>query len=193
MIGEKLGPYEILEEIGRGGMGIVFRAYQPSLDREIAIKILPSNLVHDKELVQRFLREARSAAKLDHPNIVTIHDVGEHEGTYYLAMQLVEGKGLDQIIMERGPLQEDESLSILSQIADALGHAHGKGIIHRDVKSANILIDQSGRVVITDFGIARALTDTRITRQGQVSGVLCSCPLNKEEGKREITDPTSIH
>lgn len=170
MIGEKLGPYEIREEIGRGGMGIVYRAYHPSLDREIAIKVLPPHLIHNRELVQRFLREARAVAKLNHPNIVTVHDVGEHEGTYYFAMQLVDGIGLDQAIAEKGAFSLEETKSIVKQVAGALGYAHQRDIIHRDVKPGNIIIDSTGQAVLTDFGIAKAITDTRLTQTGTSLG-----------------------
>ncbi|MBN1521564.1 MAG: protein kinase [Candidatus Aureabacteria bacterium] len=170
MIGKTLGNYKIEKELGRGGMGVVYLAHQTSLNRKVAIKVLPSSLAQDSQLVERFLREARAAARLDHPNIVTIHDVSEYEGTYFIAMKLLEGKTLKDIIKQKGRLTPDEAVSVMIQIADALQYAHEKGIIHRDIKSPNIIIEKSGRAVLTDFGIARAATDTRLTMTGMMVG-----------------------
>ena len=166
MVGKRIGEFEIKGEIGRGGMGIVYGAYQPSLDREVAIKILPPNLVHDEELVERFLREARAAAKLNHPNIVTIYQVNQQDDFYYFAMENVSGGSLHDLIKKRGPLPLDESLIIINRVAEGLDYAHRKGIIHRDIKPGNILLDEDERPVITDFGIAKATFDQALTKTG---------------------------
>lgn len=170
MVGEKFGAYEIKKEIGRGGMGIVYKAVQLSLGREVAIKILPPQLSLETEFVQRFFREARSAANLKHPNIVTIHDVGEEKGTYYFAMEYLEGGSLEERIKKQGAFSLEEAESIISQIAGALDYAHNNGIIHRDIKPGNIIIDGEGRAVITDFGIAKAAYDQKLTKTGMSVG-----------------------
>ncbi len=170
MVGKKFGAYEITGEIGRGGMGIVYSAIQTSLGREVALKILPPQLAMEKEFVTRFFREARSAANLNHPRIVTVHDVGEHDNIYYLAMEYIRGQSLEEIMEKHGPLPLDTAENYIAQIGDALGYAHQKGVIHRDVKAANILIDENGRSVITDFGIAKAAYDQKLTKTGTTIG-----------------------
>ena len=170
MIGSKLGSYEVEEEIGRGGMGIVYRAYQPSLQRRVAVKVLLPHLADDADFVERFLREARSAAKLHHPGLVTIFDVGELDGTYYFSMQWLQGKTLEAMLEESGPLPLGEAVGVVSQMASALGYAHQAGVVHRDVKPANVIVDDAGRAVLTDFGIAQAANETRLTRVGASVG-----------------------
>ena len=170
MVGKKFGAYEIKEEIGRGGMGIVYRAVQISLGREVAIKVLPPQLAVEKEFVKRFYREAQSAANLKHPNIVTIHDVGEEDGTYYFAMEYLDGGSLEDRIEKQGAYSLEEAVAIISQMAVALDYAHKNGIIHRDIKPGNIIIDEEGRAVITDFGIAKAAYDQKLTKTGMTVG-----------------------
>ncbi len=170
MIGSRLGSYEILEEIGRGGMGCVYKARQPSLDRIVAVKVLLPQLAADKVFVERFLREARSIATLEHPGIVTIFDVGEASGTYYFAMQLLDGRPLDELLEEGKPLPVETAVDVLEQVARALDFAHRADILHRDVKPGNIILTRSGHAVLTDFGIAQALSDTRLTKTGTSIG-----------------------
>ncbi|MFQ5350652.1 MAG: serine/threonine-protein kinase, partial [Thermoanaerobaculia bacterium] len=170
MIGSKLGSYEVEEEIGRGGMGVVYRANQPNLQRRVAVKVLLPHLAQDAEFVERFLREARAAAKLHHPGLVTIFDVGEIEGTYYFSMQWLQGKTLEEKLEEPGLLPVAEVVGVISQMAAALGYAHEAGVVHRDVKPANVIVDDSGRAVLTDFGIAQAGNETRLTRIGASVG-----------------------
>jgi serine/threonine protein kinase len=170
LIGTRLGKYELRAEIGRGGMGAVYQAYDPSLNRSVAVKVLPPQLAWDKQFVERFLREARAAAGLDHPNIVTIHDVGEEGGWYYFVMSYLEGQPLNRVLQERGRLTPDQSLSILRQLADALDYAHRRGLVHRDVKPANVMVDQHGRVTLTDFGLVRAARESGLTVTGTVMG-----------------------
>lgn len=171
MIGHELaGRYKIIERIGGGGMALVYKAQDILLNRNVAIKVLRQQFVHDEEFIRRFRREAQSAASLSHPNVVSIYDVGQEEDVHYIVMEYIEGQNLNEIIKERAPLQIEEAVRIATQICDALGHAHHNQIIHRDIKPHNILIGRNGRVKVTDFGIARAVTSTTITQTGSVVG-----------------------
>ncbi|NOJ69576.1 Stk1 family PASTA domain-containing Ser/Thr kinase [Paenibacillus alvei] len=171
MIGTILsGRYEIITRIGGGGMALVYKALDNLLNRYVAVKVLRQQFVHDEEFIRRFRREAQSAASLSHPNVVSIYDVGQEEDTHFIVMEYVEGHNLNEIILERAPLQVDESIRISTQICDALDHAHQNHIIHRDIKPHNILIGRNGRVKVTDFGIARAVTSSTITQTGSVVG-----------------------
>lgn len=171
MIGHELGGrYEILTKIGGGGMALVYKAQDILLGRNVAIKILRQQFVHDEEFIRRFRREAQSAASLSHPNVVSIYDVGQEDDIHYIVMEYVEGYNLNEYIQEHAPLQVEEAVHIASQICDALDHAHQNEIIHRDIKPHNILIGKNGRVKVTDFGIARAVTSSTITQTGSVVG-----------------------
>ena len=184
MRGQRLGPYQIEEEIGRGGMGIVYKATQPRLKRTVAVKVLPAELVGRLNAVERFLREARAAARLDHPNIVTIHDVGESGGIYYFAMQYLPGINLEELIAERGRIPLAEVMGIARQLAAALGYAHRKGVIHRDVKPSNIILHEEDQLpLLTDFGIALAATDSRLTESGKIFGSPVYMSPEQLEGK----------
>ena len=154
--GARLGPYEITAPIGAGGMGEVHRARHLKLRRDVAIKVLPADLAGDPVRLARFEREARTASALNHPNIVTIHDIADHEGTTYIAMELVEGRTLRELVAS-GPLAIDEVLRIASQLADGLASAHAAGIVHRDIKPANVMVTHEGLVKILDFGLAKPL------------------------------------
>jgi serine/threonine-protein kinase len=167
---QTLGPYEILGEIGRGGMAIVYKALDPRLGRPVALKVLMPQLTTDPAFVERFQREAKMAGRLQHPNIVTIYDVGEIRGTYYIAMQFLDGQTLQQIIANGVALPLDETKAIVAQVADALDYAHSQGVVHRDIKPTNIMVGRDGRVTLTDFGIARAAEDSRLTGTGQMIG-----------------------
>ena len=171
MTGRTLGNYQIMEELGRGGMAVVYRAYQASLNRYVAIKILPPQLGANREFVERFQREAQAAAGLRHPNIVVIHDVGQDEGIYYIVMELLEGRTLKQLIEQEGRLPPERAARIVEQVADALDYAHQRGFIHRDVKPSNIFVSPQDRVTLTDFGIAKAASAARqLTREGMLMG-----------------------
>lgn len=171
MIGHELGGrYEILTRIGGGGMALVYKAQDLLLGRNVAVKILRQEFVHDEEFIRRFRREAQSAAALSHPNVVSIYDVGQEEDIHYIVMEYVEGQNLNEYIKEKAPLQAEEAIHIAMQICDALDHAHQNEIIHRDIKPHNILIGKNGRVKVTDFGIARAVTSSTITQAGSVLG-----------------------
>ena len=162
--------YEVLEEIGRGGMAVVYKARQLSLNRLVALKVVHQNLVHDKEFLSRFHREAQLGASLDHPNIVTIHDTGREGMVHYVAMEYLEGQNLQEIIRSNGGLDVEEALGYVVPIADALDYAHKREIIHRDIKSSNIFITHTGRPVLMDFGIAHAASQTRLTIPSSILG-----------------------
>jgi serine/threonine-protein kinase len=166
------GRYEILEKIGDGGMAVVYRARDKLLNRPVAIKVLRPQYVTDANFVDSFRKESRSAASLTHPNIVSIFDVGKDGNVYYIVMELVEGRPLSDIIREKGPLDYRFVLKISEQIASALSVAHKNNIIHRDVKPHNILITQDGHAKITDFGIARAVTDGTTVNDNTVKGTV---------------------
>lgn len=171
MIGHELGGrYQIIEQVGGGGMALVYKAHDVLLNRNVAIKVLRQQFVNDEEFIRRFRREAQSAASLSHSNIVSVYDVGQEGEIHYIVMEYIEGQNLNEIIKERAPMQVDEAVRIASQIADALDHAHHNDIIHRDIKPHNILIGRNGRVKVTDFGIARAVTSSTITQTGSVVG-----------------------
>jgi eukaryotic-like serine/threonine-protein kinase len=171
MIGHTLsGRYELLARVGGGGMALVYKARDLLLNRFVAVKVLREQFTNDEDFVKRFRREAQAAASLSHPNIVSIYDVGQVEDTHYIVMEYIEGANLNEIIRERAPLQTEESVRITMQICDALEHAHQNQIIHRDIKPHNILIGNNGRVKVTDFGIARAVTSSTITQTGAVVG-----------------------
>jgi hypothetical protein len=171
MKGKTIGNYEILDEIGEGGMGTVYKAKQARLERIVALKVLLPNLSKKKDFVERFMREARNAARLEHPNIVTIHEVGEEGDTYYFSMNYIEGRDIEDLL-SGGPLDLSDAVMIVSQVASGLDHAHKKGVVHRDIKPANIIVDQSGRAVITDFGIARAAWEEKLTGTGASMGTI---------------------
>ncbi len=152
--GDKLGPYEIISPIGAGGMGEVYRARDTRLDRDVAVKVLPSHLSENPEIRQRFEREARAASSLNHPHICTLHDIGSHEGIDFLVMEYLEGESLDARLA-KGPLTEQETLRYGLEIADALDKAHRQGLIHRDLKPSNIMLTKGGAKLL-DFGLAKS-------------------------------------
>ncbi|MBM3296232.1 MAG: hypothetical protein FJY83_01390 [Candidatus Aminicenantes bacterium] len=165
------GKYRIVEEIGRGGMGVVYKAEDLKLKRSVALKFLPPHLADSPDLKERFLIEAQAAAALNHPNICTIHEVGESEERPYIAMEYVEGETLRDRL-RKGPLKAEEALDIAAQVAAGLGEAHQKGIIHRDIKSANIMVTPRGRAKVMDFGLAKLRGGSSLTRTQTTIGTV---------------------
>ncbi|MCC6178578.1 MAG: protein kinase [Chloroflexi bacterium] len=170
MIGKRFGHYAIVGQLGRGGMASVFKAEQLGLERPVALKILHASLTADDTLVQRFQQEARIAANLHHPHIVTIYDVGEADGVFYIAMRYIEGENLGQLLRREGALAPERALRMVEQVADALDYAHARGILHRDIKPANVMVEPGDALTLTDFGIARAGEQSHLTATRMVIG-----------------------
>ena len=170
MIGKTLGNHKIIEQIGEGGMGTVYKAKQLSLSRMVAVKVLPSRLTSETAFVQRFFNEARAIAALNHPNIVQIFDVGKEGENYYYTMELVDGVSLEDIVQKREPMPIKRSISIITSVAKALAYTHRRSIVHRDVKPSNIMIDRAGRVKLADFGLALKEDAARLTVEGGIIG-----------------------
>src|SRR4029077_18786105 len=169
MLGE-LGDYELLEEVGRGGQGVVFRARQKTLNRIVALKVISLGQWASKEHLKRFRREAEAAAKLEHPGIVPIHDVGERDGSCYFSMKFVEGGQLDEVV-RRTPMSIRQAAELIAKVARTVHYAHEHGILHRDIKPGNILLDRNGEPHLTDFGLARlAEADSTVTGTLEVLG-----------------------
>jgi eukaryotic-like serine/threonine-protein kinase len=164
------GRFEIVELIGKGGMSSVFKAHDRLLDRIVAIKVLHPHFTEDEEYVERFRREARSVAQLSHPNIVTVIDRGEDEGRQYIVFEYVEGENLKQLLERTGPMPVRDAVLMALQMARALSFAHGRGLIHRDVKPQNVLLNPDGQAKMTDFGIARSIDVQGVTITGTVLG-----------------------
>src|SRR4030095_5356351 len=158
MIGSTLGNYKILEKLGEGGQGAVYKALDSKLGRIVVIKVLPAELTQKEAGLKRFEREARLASALDHPNICTIFDLNEINGIHFIAMQYVEGRNVRQLVNGR-PLSLESALSIAIQVADALISAHASGIIHRDIKAGNVMVNEKGQVKVLDFGLAKLVDD----------------------------------
>ncbi len=167
----KYGRYEVIREVGRGSMGMVFQARDPQIDRLVAIKVLRQDRMASEGFVERFLKEARAIGRLSHPNIVAVYDVGEDQGTIYIAMEFLEGASLDTLQSPEKTLSVSEIADLGIQVAEALHYAHERGVTHRDIKPSNIIIEQSGRVKITDFGIAR-IEDAEGVIQTQAGEIL---------------------
>jgi len=175
--------YRIVEKIGAGGMGEVFLAQDTTLNRRIALKFMPAHIASDKDLRVRFTREAQAAAQLDHPNIVSVYEVGEYRGLPYIAMAHIEGESLRDII-KNGTLSTSESVNLALQICEGLKTAHEAGIVHRDVKPANVIIDRSGRVRILDFGLATIAGEDKLTKTGTTLGTVGYMAPEQILGKR---------
>ena len=188
MIGKTVSHYKILEKLGEGGMGVVYRALDTTLDRHVALKFLPAHLIESVDSKRRFHNEAKSASALDHPNICTIYEFGEHEGQTFISMGLIEGETLEQRLKESS-LSMEQTVEIAKQTARGLTVAHAKGIVHRDLKPANIMIDPHGVVKIMDFGLARREERTQITTSGSTLGTLSY--MSPEQVRGEVVDVRS--
>ena len=192
LVGQTMGEFEILRLIGAGGMGRVYLAEQTSLGRQVAVKILPKQVVEDQAATQRFEREARLAAQLTHPNIAQIHTIGSHEGQHYVAMELISGGDI-ATMMKQGRTPLDEAIAIIRQALLGLGSAHSKGIVHRDIKPQNLMVTSDGVVKVTDFGLARALAaDSSLTASGAVLGTPLYMSPEQAEGE-EVDVRTDIY
>lgn len=177
--------YEIIRELGRGGMGVVYKAEDTKLKRNVALKFLPQELTHISDIKERFIREAQSAAALDHPNICTIYEFDEAEEKSFISMAYIEGQSLRKKI-ESGPLELEEALHIAVQVSKGLQEAHKKGIVHRDIKSANIMVTEDNQVKIMDFGLARKTGGTLITKNGMTMGTIAY--MSPEQARGEAVD-----
>jgi serine/threonine protein kinase len=172
MAEQRIGKYRIVERIGRGGMGMIFKAHDPVLDRQVALKVISPEVEVTDELRTRFFREAQACARLNHPNIVTVYDMGEDEGRLFIVMELLEGQELRRLIAPGSPLTLEEKVSVMTQACAGLHFAHQKGIVHRDIKPGNIFLLPNGLVKILDFGIAHMNTTDGLTRTGLILGTL---------------------
>lgn len=186
MIGKTVAHYKILEKIGKGGMGVVYKAEDTKLKRTVALKFLPPDLTRDPEANKRFIQEAQAASALDHANICTIHEINEtHDGQMFICMAYYEGESLQEKI-ERGPLKLEEALNFAIQTAEGLQEAHQKGIVHRDIKPANIMVTLRGQVKIMDFGLAKLASQTKLTKVGTTLGT--AAYMSPEQARGEVVD-----
>ena len=194
LMGKRFGEYQIIEEIGRGGMAIVYKAYQPSRRRYVALKVLPAYFQHDVQFLKRFHREAQAAKALDHPNIVKVYESGEVEGLNYIAMEYVDGGSVAGELRRRGkPFDLTTAVNIIAQIGAALEYAHSRGIVHRDIKPSNILLTKDGRALLSDFGIAKAVGTSTITEPGALVGTPQYMSPEQAKGRKDIDHRTDIY
>jgi serine/threonine protein kinase len=185
----QLGRYRLEEVLGHGGMALVYRAWDDELERPVAVKLLADNLARDEQLRRRFLREARTAARLAHPNIVEIYDSGELDGRLYIVMEYVEGKTLAEILRGQGPLPPAEATQLALQLCAGLDHAHERGIVHRDIKPQNLLVQEDDILKIADFGIAKPDGATTLTEAGGIIGT--AAYLAPEQLSGEVVTPAA--
>jgi len=186
LTGTTLGKYQIIERLGRGGMADVYRAFQPLLERYVAVKVMHTNLTEDEDFITRFKREAQIVGSLRHPNIVQVIDFDIHDGEYFMVMEYVQGDTLKAMLKRRGALQIGEALDIAAKLADALAYAHSKGMIHRDIKPANVLMDKNGSPILSDFGIAHLSDVSGLTSTGMTVGT--PSYMSPEAGRGEKVD-----
>jgi len=188
MIGQTISHYKILEKLGEGGMGVVYKAVDTKLDRPVALKFLSSQSLGTQDEKTRFVHEAQAAAALDHSNICTVHEIDEADGHTFIAMAYVDGQSLREKTGS-GPLKLDEALSLATDIARGLQEAHEKDIVHRDIKSANVMVTKKGHAKITDFGLAKLAGGTRVTQTGTSVGTVAY--MSPEQARGEEVDQRS--
>lgn len=195
LIGVTLGRFEILSELGRGGMAVVYKARQSDLDRIVALKILPPGMTHDASYIARFQQEARSVARLEHPHIMPIYEIGESNGLHFIAMKFIQGRTLKELMQQEGALSVRRSAEILAQVGDALDYAHRQGVIHRDIKPSNIMITEEGWAYLTDFGLARGTDGASggLTMTGTVMGTPEYMSPEQAQGLPSVGPPTDIY
>ena len=187
---KRIGKYEVLRELGRGAMGVVYQARDPSIGRLVALKTITSAVVTDTDHLDRFRREAQAAGGLHHPNIVTIYEMGAEDSVPFLVMEYLDGEGLDHLIERRAAVSFLEKFSYIVQLYRALQHAHENGVVHRDVKPANIVVKRDGTIRVVDFGIAR-LVDTTRTQTGVVMGTIGYMSPQQLHGRGQTNVPIS--
>ncbi len=191
--GQTIGRYQIISQLGQGGMATVFKAFQPSLDRTVALKVMRAGLAEDAEFRERFVREARAVARLEHPSIVQVYDFDEIDGRAFMTMTYIEGgtlkDKLDELAKSGERLPPREIARILSQVADGLAYAHSQGIIHRDMKPSNVMLTKDGRAVVSDFGIAKILSGAQYTQAGV--GIGTPEYMSPEQGQGKTVDARS--
>jgi serine/threonine protein kinase len=191
MVGTTISHYRITEKLGEGGMGVVYKAEDTRLERTVALKFLGAAALGDEEARARFVREARAAAALNHPNICTIYEIGEAEGRTFISMAYLEGRELAEEIAD-GPMEVERVLALAPQFADGLAEAHAKGIVHRDIKPANLFVTSNGRGVILDFGLAQlASAQSKLTREGTTLGT-CAYMSPEQAMGEDVEAPTDV-
>ncbi len=194
MKSKQFGRYQIIKKIGKGGMASVFSAYDPQFDRKVAIKVLPKELTKDPQFLERFIREARTIARLEHPSIVPVYDYGEQDGQPYLVMRHMTGGTLREFLKRHGPLSLQQTINLLSRLAPALDKAHSVGIVHRDVKPANILFDEDGNPYLSDFGIVKlTLSDTTLTGTAETIGTPAYMSPEQARTQKDIDGRSDIY
>lgn len=190
LVGKTVGKYQVVERLGRGGMAAVYKAYHPQLERYAAIKVLHGHLIEGQDFLARFQREAKAIAALQHPNIVQVYDFDVKEEYYYMVMEFIDGGSLKDLLTDSGGTLPISGIThIVGETAAALDYAHRQGVIHRDIKPANVLLSKEGRVVLTDFGIARIMSDTQFTTTGALVGT--PAYMSPEQGKGLTITPSS--
>lgn len=194
MIGKTISHYKIIEKIGEGGMGVVYRALDTKLDRLVALKFLPPHLKKNENDKARFYQEAKAAAALNHPNVCTIHEIHDEGENPFIVMEYIEGKTLHNIIEEHreAPMPLSDVIDIAVQIAEALKSAHSKGIVHRDIKSENIMVTETGQVKVMDFGLARLRGVTKLAETSSTVGTLAYMSPEQIQGQ-EVEIDTTFH
>src|SRR5262245_21998979 len=188
---QRLGKYRIVERIGRGGMGTVYKAHDPMLDRTVALKVISSDIDVTEEMRARFFREAQACARLNHPNVITVYDMGDEDGHLYIVMEFLEGEELRQVIAQKRNVFLEDKLAMMIEVCDGLDYAHKRGIVHRDIKPGNIYVLRDGHVKLLDFGIARiSSAAVGLTRTGAVLGTLRY--IAPEQARGQVTHRSDI-